>query len=318
MASTWITAAVTVPVATQPKKELDDAKEPQEIVASKEARMEEARGRAPATKAEPAERQLPTVDVEQLLGELRNERSRRAEIERTATDAERRAATATAKATELEDKIRAAQIGKEEAERRAALIEAKLREIPPPSPPPKPPDLQVIRRKLTDGDQPFFAAQEERDLIPSRKGNWYVVRLQQDGRPLSFADRQFALSDSTEIRVAVGRLRDEVLIPLSNVGKSWQLFVRGAADARRVVGPVGQDLSYLPNLPNGTYASEPRGKRVSVPAQNEDLPTLRADWLRGIVRAALGTVLLRDIDILENPPQPDHGRTAELVLLVEW
>lgn len=320
MASTWITAAVPVPVATQPKKELDDAKEPQEIVASKNTGMEEARGRAraPATKAEPAERQLPSVDVEQLVGELRNERSRRAEIERTATDAELRAATATARATELEDKIRAAHVGKEEAERRAALIEAKLREIPPPSPALRPPDLQVIRRKLTDGDRPFYAAQDERELIPGKKGNWYVVRLLQDGRPLTFADRQFALYDSTEIKVAVGRLRDEVLIPLSKAGKSWQLFVRGAADARRVVGPVGQDLFYLPTLPNGTYASEPRGKRVSVPVQNEDLPTLRADWLRGIVRAALGTVLSRDIDILENPPQPDHGRTAELIVFVEW
>jgi hypothetical protein len=57
---------------------------------------------------------------------------------------------------------------------------------------------------------------------------------------------------------------------------------------------------------------------VIVLAKNEDLPTLRADWLREIVRPVFGDVVSGDIDILENPPQQKHGRTAELVLFVEW
>jgi hypothetical protein len=40
--------------------------------------------------------------------------------------------------------------------------------------------------------------------------------------------------------------------------------------------------------------------------------------LREIVRPALGADVSGDIDILENPPQQEHGRTAELVLFVEW
>ena len=57
---------------------------------------------------------------------------------------------------------------------------------------------------------------------------------------------------------------------------------------------------------------------MTVPDENEDLPTLEADWLREIVRPALAAVASGDIDILENPPQQGHGRTAELVLFVEW
>ena len=57
---------------------------------------------------------------------------------------------------------------------------------------------------------------------------------------------------------------------------------------------------------------------MTVPVQNEDLPTLKADWLREILRPALNAVVSGDIDILENPPQQDHRRTAELVIFVEW
>jgi hypothetical protein len=244
------------------------------------------------------------AEVERLVGEL--------------SEARRKQTAATASAAELEAKVREAHDGKAEAERKAAVLEAKLRDVQSIQPSPRPVDLQTVRRKLADGDRPFYTTQEERELIAGRKGTWYVVRLLVGGTDLSFADRQFVLSDSTEIEASTVHLRDDVLIPLSQAGKYWRLFVRGAADARRVAGPVGRDLAYLPRLPDGTHASEPRGKRMIVLAQNEDLPTLRADWLREIVRPVLGDVVSGDIDILENPPQQEQGRTAELVLFVEW
>ncbi len=244
------------------------------------------------------------AEVERLVGELR--------------DQGRKATAATARNTELEEKVREAQHGRAAAERKVALVEAKLRDVPATPPSPRPPDLQIVRGKLADGDRPFYATQEERELIPGRRGTWYAVRLLQGGRDWNFADRQFVLSDSTEIKASVAHLRDDVLVPLSHAGKYWRLFVRGAADARRVAGPVGRELSYLPRLSNGTHEPKPRGKQVIVPVQNEDLPTLRADWLREIVRPVLGAVVSDDIDILENPPQQEHERTAELVLFVEW
>jgi hypothetical protein len=251
-----------------------------------------------------AEQKETNAEVERLVGELSDER--------------RKATAATASARELEEKVRAAQDGKAAAERKVALLEAKLRDVQATQPSPRPADLQLVRRKLADGDRPFYSTDEERELIAGRNGTWYVVRLLQGGRDWSFADRQFVLSDSTEIKASIVHLRDDVLVPLSQAEKYWRLFVRGAADPRRVAGPVGRDLAYLPRLPDGTYASEPRSDRVNVLAKNEDLPTLRADWLREIVRSVLGDVVSHDIDILENPPRQEHGRTAELVLFVEW
>jgi hypothetical protein len=251
-----------------------------------------------------AELKKTNAEVERLVGELSDER--------------RKATAANASATELEEKVRAAQDGKAEAERKVAFLEAKLRDVQPIPPLPRPADLQIVRRKLADGDRPFYSTEEERELIAGRTGTWYVVRLLQGGKDWNFADRQFVLSDSTEIKASIVHLRDDVLVPLSQAGKYWRLFVRGAADPRRVAGPVGRDLAYLPRLPDGTHASEPRSDRVIVLAKNDDLPTLRADWLRDIVRSVFGDVVSGDIDILENPPQQEHGRTAELVLFVEW
>jgi hypothetical protein len=251
-----------------------------------------------------AELKKTDAEVERLVGELSDER--------------RKTAAATASATELEEKVRAAEDGKAEAERKVALLEAKLRDVQATPASPRPVDLQVIRRKLADGDQPFYSTEEERELIAGRKGTWHVVRLLQGGKDWSFADRQFVLSDSREIKASMVHLRDDVLVPLSQDGKYWRLFVRGAADSRRVAGPVGRDLAYLPRLPDRTYASEPRNDRLNILAKNDDLPTLRADWLREIVRSVLGDIVSGDIDILENPPEQEHGRTAELVLFVEW
>jgi hypothetical protein len=291
MASTWISSARPVTDTTQPSKPKSDNAEPTE------------------TKSE----------VKRLVGELHDERSRRADSERSAADADRRAIAETARATELEEKVRKALHGKAKAERRVVFLQAKLRNVQPTPPPPSPPDPQIIRRKLADGDRLFYATQEVSELMPGKKGTWYVVRLLQGGRDWNFADRVFVLSDSTEIKASMVHLRDNVLVPLSQAKKSWRLFVRGAADPRRIgLGPVGRELFYLPRSRDGTYASEPKGKRVTVPIQNDDLPTLRADWLREIVRPVLDAVMSVDIDILENPPQEKHGRTAELVLFVEW
>lgn len=301
-AATWITVAGLTPNAAQHDKLMTDNEELKGALATKQAELEDARKQA----REPAERALPT------------EQSNRAEAQRYAADADQRAAAATASVAELEEKVREAQNGKAEAEHRSALLDEKLRAVPLAPPAPRPPDLPSVRRKLTDGDRQYYASQEERELIRETKGTWYAVRLLQGGRDWNFADRQFVLADATGIKASAIRLRDDVLLPLSQAGQNWRLFVRGAADARRVAGPVGRELSYLPRLSDGTYSPELRGKRVTVPVQNEVLPTLRADWLREIVQQVFGAVGTNNIDILENRPLPEHGRTAELVLYVEW
>jgi len=291
-ASTWITISGPVMDNTQIDRLKTDNARLKDTIASQLADLEAARKPSPEPMPAmvPPQHQSPNAEVERLAGELQAEQSKLAE----------------------------AQNGRLEAERRAAHLEEDLQGAQPAAPLPKPPDLSSIRRKLADGDLPYYSTQAERDLIPGRKGSWYVVRLLQGGRDWKFADRQFVLPDATEIKASAARLRNGVLYPLSQAGRRWQLFVRGAADARRVSGPVDRELSYLPRLSDGTYSPEPRGKQVALPVQNEELPTLRADWLREIVRPLVGDAGVGEIEILENPPQPGHGRTAELVLFVEW
>ena len=267
---------------------------------------------------EPNERQPPNGDVERMAGELLTEQNKRAEALRNAAEADRKAAAAAARGAELDGKVREAIKGQGEAERRAAILEDKLRGAQSAPPLPAPPDLTNVRRKLIEGDRPYYSTQEERELIPGRRGAWYVIRLLRGGKGWTFDDRQFVIADAIEIKASAARLRDDILIPLSQGGRHWRLFVRGSADVRRIAGSVGRELTFLPRLSDGTHSPEPRGKRVTVPVQNEELPTLRADWLREIVKPVLGVVATSEIEVLENPPQPGHGRTAELVLFVEW
>jgi hypothetical protein len=171
----------------------------------------------------------------------------------------------------------------------------------------------MVRRKLAGGDRPFYSTEEERELIAGRNGTWYVVRLLQGGKDWNFVDRQFVLSDSTEIKASIVHLRDEC--PRSPLASREVLAAlrawRGGPPARRRAHWPRSCLFAPPARRNVRF-------RVNVLAKNDDLPTLRADWLREIVRSVLGDVVSGDIDILENPPQQEHARTAELVLFVEW
>lgn len=308
-ASAWITAGPM----SQLDKLVSDNAGLKETIARLKAELDDARRPATesTTKTEPTEPQGPIAALE---SELLAERSKRAETQDKAADAGRMAAAATARIADLDRKLREAQDARLNGERRA-----ELGAQPPPAP--APPDLPGIRRKLDGGDRSYYSINVERELIPDNRGIWYVVRLLQNGKDWSFADRQFVLTDATEIKEineSAARLREDVLLPLSQAGQKWRLYVRGAADSRHVVGPVGRELTFLPRSANGTHSPKPIGKRVPMPVQNEGLPTLRADWLREIVRPVLGAIGKDEIEILENPPQPGHGRTAEFVLFVEW
>lgn len=317
-ASTWIIATRPTTEAPPLDKPVIDTALPKVVVPAPEPKGDDARPRGPSPPASPPEAQRPNANVERLEKELQAEREKRAAAETTSADADRRAADAATRAAELVDKLSKTQKGIDEAERKASILEDRLRGAVPAPPPPRPLDLASIRRKLVDGDQRYFTAHEERELISGKSGSWYVIRLLDGGKDWGFADRQFVLADATEIKKSTVRLRDDVLAPLTQAGQNWRLFVRGSADVRPVAGPVRRDLSYLPRLPDETYAQQPTSKQVSLPVRNEDLPTLRADWLREIVRPVLGSVAMADIELFENPPRPGHGRTAELVLFVEW
>lgn len=254
-------------------------------------------------------------DLKRLRGEL-------ALMQAKAAGADKTAAAATANVAGLKADIGELTNERDALRRKVEELQKTLGVMIPQPPSSAPPDAAEIRRRLASGDGQHYVVRSERALIGGNKGTWYVIQLLQGGKTWNFADRQFALPDAAEIRASATRLRDDVLLPLAAQAKrEWRLYVRGSADARRVAGPVGRELEYLPLEADGTYSLKPRGNKVIIPVQNEELPVLRADWLRGIVRPVLGQAVLgqagtREIPILENPPQAGHGRTAELILFV--
>jgi hypothetical protein len=110
-------------------------------------------------------------------------------------------------------------------------------------------------------------------------------------------------------------------LPFGKWRKSTRLFLRGAADYRRLLGAPkefdARELNILPRLPDGTYGAVPRRLPQPAHVRNVDLPNLRAGWLSWHIRSVLplGTA---DIPILENPPAAGHERTVDLILYVDW
>lgn len=343
------TSIVTAPAtAVVDPTKVDQVAEPlKETIAQLRHQLESAQRSAVKSTPTPTPTPAPTVatpseiaqlqakldqartELEQTQSEHRAEQNRREEAERKREAAERASAEAAIRTAdlvqkiglsdgriaELESKLGAAQAGLGAARTEIAGLKKELEKQPPSSPP----DPARIREKLASGDASHWTAHPERGLIAGRRGSWYVVRLLQGGAGWDFPDREFALADTQRIAASAARLREDVLRPLSKAGIEWRLYARGAADARPVAGPAGREVSYHPLKPDGTYPPQAEARaRIPVRVQNDELPTLRADWLRQIVHPVIGAAGATDIAILENPPRAGHGRKAELVLYVEW
>jgi hypothetical protein len=176
-------------------------------------------------------------------------------------------------------------------------------------------------------DTPFYILTplDGPHLVSGEPGTWYRIRLKVDGMPFVFADRQFrALTAANALIASMERVIAEELAPIAELSSKRRLFLRGGADPRAVLGPAesppNRELQVLPRLPEGTYASTPQPRLAGNPIRNEDLPSLRADWLREQIRPLLEPLHLAttDVGILDNPPAEGQERTAEVIWYVEW
>jgi hypothetical protein len=215
-----------------------------------------------------------------------------------------------AKVTELEKKL---------------LRAAPQQRPPSPQEPSSPANPGNPSRKFDSSfDTPFYTFQPlERSLINGLTGSWYVVRLKIGGNPIVFADGKFRIPEAVQqVQDSALQLQKDVLIPIKQTAKSTRLFLRGGADSRRLLGateePDAREPGILRRLPDATYEADARCLPKAAHIRNVDLPNLRADWLRQQIRHAVPALGSANIDILENPPSPDHDRTVDLVLYVEW
>jgi hypothetical protein len=185
----------------------------------------------------------------------------------------------------------------------------------------------ILSRKFANSfGTPFYTLQPlERSLISGLTGSWYVVRLKIGGNPIDFADGKFRMPEAVQqVQDSALQLQKDVLIPIKQAAKSTRLFLRGGADSRRLLGSTERpdarvrEPGILRRLPDGTYEADARCLPKAAHIRNVDLPNLRADWLRQQIRHAVPALGSANIDIMENPPSPDHDRTVDLILYVEW
>jgi hypothetical protein len=191
--------------------------------------------------------------------------------------------------------------------------------------PPGPP-LADLRPRLRRGIQSDgFTVSPLKEGAPTREkvGQWYVVRLNEAaGRPLSFAKRQFRKPEAVPaLTASAQRLEQEVLARLAASGaKSWRLFVRGSADTMPVVRATEappQSMTYVPRRADGTWDFGAKRERTFAErVRNDDLPNLRANWLREEIARAVPSA--GPIEVLGNSPSRAGQRTVELLMYVEW
>jgi hypothetical protein len=256
---------------------------------------------------------------------LKAEQAKRRDADERAKTIEERAKAAEERAKAAEERAKVAEERAKAAEERTNSPSATPPRLPMPESP-GPDDALGIRRKLDKHlDTKFYASQplEQPELVAGCVGRWYVMRLQHGGKPFVFGDRQFRMPEAVDaIKTSLGQLQEKILGPARQRAKRVRLFLRGGADSRRVVGvtevPDARELLFLPRLNDDSYDAVPRRLLPAEPVRNEDLPNLRADWLRQQILSVLPNVGSTDIDILENPPSPDHERTVDIVVYVEW
>jgi hypothetical protein len=204
-----------------------------------------------------------------------------------------------------------------------------LKRIAELEPPPLPTTTDaLIRSTLRQRrETPFYVSEpiQQGALVADLNGSWYRIQLKVRNKSLTFPGRQFKLSDQREdILESVGNLNKDLFGPVSKVAKQTAIFVRGSADARRIVGstdaPLNRPISILVIQPDGTYAATTKQQtyKPSVPVRNEDLPNLRAEWLRETVSPVVELSESNKIRILENVPRAEQERTAEFFLFVQW
>jgi hypothetical protein len=233
-------------------------------------------------------------------------------------EARRQRDAAEIKAAQLQGTIFGVRLAQEAEQKKAAdaeklriAAEAKLKDVQD--------EAARTELALKLGNQ-FYSVQplKEPELVHGLTGKWYVIQLSVGGRRLTFPDRKPDWPEAAEdIRKSAATLHKDIIDPLT--GKNIRLFVRGSADFRTAGGsddvPSPKNLSVLtPRSPDGTYDGK-TGVPLPRPA-NGHLPNLRADWLRNLVGDILAPGGSKTIQILDNPPEPGHDRTVELVLYV--
>ncbi len=165
----------------------------------------------------------------------------------------------------------------------------------------------------------------DNQLVGGRKGKYYVVDIKDAASGIKFkfdAGRYSLARSSRSFRESLGTFMREVVTKLEG-SVAYNLYVRGSADAASYRGlpEKGYEftgVTYLKAVDQGRYSSQSNRRDIGRTIRNEDLPFLRAEFLRSIVAdvypvkppKVLEGKVTRGVDAAD--------RNAELIMFVEW
>lgn len=165
----------------------------------------------------------------------------------------------------------------------------------------------------------------DNEMIKGKKGSYYVIDLKdaEGGAKFGFAAGKYTLDRSDKkFRKALSVFMRDVAEKLEG-NIDYQLMVRGSADAAAYRGLQNKDyqyreISYLPEVGEGRYLTTETVRQVEVKIVNEDLPFLRAKYLKELVGDVYPTSVANILEGQITSKVNKRDRNAELLLFVNW
>ena len=165
----------------------------------------------------------------------------------------------------------------------------------------------------------------DRELIGGRLGRYYVVDLKEaaSGVRYYFEGGRYTISrSSAEFRTSLNAFIADVLAKMEG-NVRYDLFVRGSADRKPYQGRFEPGFEYrqvrfLRSAGGDRYRTEPGERTIENVVRNEDLPDLRATFIRNLVAESYPVKPPVVLEGSVTPKLDNRDRNVELILFVEW
>ena len=165
----------------------------------------------------------------------------------------------------------------------------------------------------------------DNEVVKGRKGRYYVVDMKnaQSGIRFNFQSGRYTIDRSGRaFRQALSAFARDVAKKLEG-NVDYELYVRGSADAAAYNGQPERGfeynrVSYMPAVGDGRYVKAVEKRSIGRKIKNADLPYLRAEFLRNVVRDVYPVKPPQILEGTVTRKINNADRNVELILFADW